>query len=64
MSKNYNKEKNEMETKKAQIKYNDLMDLLKHHYGDIILQELKDWEITVVDENGQILGRFVLEIDK
>jgi len=53
-----------METKKAQIKQNDLMDLLKHHYGDIILQELKDWEITVVDENGQILGRFVLEIDK
>ena len=49
-----------MEAKKAQIKYNDLIDLLQHHYGDIILQELKDWEITVVDENGQTVGKFVL----
>jgi hypothetical protein len=50
----------EMETKKAQIKYNDLMDMLKHHSGDIILGELKDWEITVVDENGKTVGKFVL----
>ena len=52
-----------MEQQKAQIKYNDLMDLLKHHYGDIILQELKDWEITVVDENGQTVGKLVLGND-
>jgi hypothetical protein len=52
-----------METKKAHIKYNDLMDLLKHHYGDIILEELKDWEITVVDENGQTVGKLVLGKD-
>jgi hypothetical protein len=54
-----------METKKAQIKYNDLMELLKHNYGDIILEELKDWEITVVDDNtGQIVGKFVPGNDK
>ena len=52
-----------METKKAKIKYNDLMDLLKHHYVDIILEELKDWEITVVDENGQTVGKLVLDND-
>ena len=52
-----------MEAKKAQIKYNDFMDLLKHHYGDIILQELKNWEITVVDENGRTVGKFVLDKD-
>ena len=50
-----------METKKAQIKYNDLMELLKHHYGDIILEELKDWEITVVDNKGQVVGKFILD---
>jgi len=49
-----------MEVKKVEIKYNDLMDLLKHHFGDIILEELEDWEITVVDDKGQIVGRFVL----
>jgi len=48
-----------METKKAQIKYNDLMDLLKHHCGNVILGELKGWEITVVDENGRVVGKFV-----
>jgi hypothetical protein len=53
-----------METKKAKIKYNDLMELLKHHYGDVILEELKDWEITVVDENGQTVGKIVLGNDK
>lgn len=52
-----------MEHRKAQIKYNDLMDLLKHHYGDIVLEQLKDWEITVVDENGQTVGKFVLGND-
>ena len=52
-----------MEAKKAQIKYNDLMDLLKHHYGDIILEQLKDWEITVVDDNGRVVGKFVLGED-
>jgi len=52
-----------MEAKKAQIKYNDLMELLKHHYGDIILEQLKDWEITVVDDNGRVVGKFVLGED-
>ena len=52
-----------MEIKKAQIKYNDLIDLLKHHSGDIILEELKDWEITVVDDNGRVVGKFVLGND-
>ena len=52
-----------MEAKKAKIKYNDLMDLLKHHYGDIILEQLKDWEITVVDDNGRVVGKFVLGED-
>ena len=52
-----------METKKAQIKYNDLMDLLKHHFGDIVLDQLKDWEITVVDDNGRVVGKFVLGED-
>jgi hypothetical protein len=52
-----------MERQKAQIKYNDLMDLLKHHYGDIILQELKDWEITVVDDTGRVVGKIVLGED-
>jgi len=53
-----------MERQKAQIKYNDLVELLKHNYRDIILQDLKDWEIVVVDENGQMLGKFVLASDK
>ena len=53
-----------MENKKAQIKYSDFIDLLKHQSGDIILGELKDWEITVVDENGQIVGKFVLSDEK
>jgi len=52
-----------MEIKKAQIKYNDLMDLLKHHYGDIILDQLKDLEITVVDDNGRVIGKFVFGED-
>lgn len=52
-----------MKRQKTQIKYNDLMDLLKHRYGDIILEELKDWEITVVDDNGQTVGKFVLGND-
>lgn len=50
-----------MEKKKAQIKYNDLLDLLKHNYGDIILNELKNWEINVVDEIGQTVGKFLLD---
>lgn len=50
-----------METKKVQIRYNDLIELLKHHYGNIILREIKDWEITVVDENGQSVGKFVID---
>jgi len=52
-----------MENKKAQIKYNDLMDLLKKSYGDVILEQLKDWEITVVDDNGRVVGKFVLGED-
>ena len=52
-----------MVSKKAQITYNELIDLLKHHYGDIILEELKDWEITVVDENGLTVGKLVLGND-
>ena len=40
------------------------MDLLKNCCRDIILEELKQWEITVVDENGQIVGKFVLGNDK
>ena len=52
-----------MEAKKAQIKYNDLMELLKHHYGDIILEQLKDWEITVVDDNGRVVGKIILGED-
>ena len=53
-----------METKKVQIKYNDLMDVLKHHCGDIILEELKDWEITVIDDKTrQTVGKFVLGND-
>jgi len=39
--------------------------LLKHHYGDIILEELKDWEIIVADDNtGRIVGKFVLGKDR
>ena len=53
-----------MERRKAQIKYNDLIELLRHRYRDIILQDLKDWEIVVVDENGQTVGKFVLGSDK
>ena len=52
-----------MKTKKAQIKYNDLMDLLKHHYGDIIIESLKEWEITIVDDNRRVVGKFVLGED-
>jgi hypothetical protein len=52
-----------MEPKKAQIKYNDLMDMLKHNSGDIILKDFKEWEITVINENGQIIGKFVFEND-
>lgn len=39
------------------------MDLLKHHFGDIVLDQLKDWEITVVDDNGRVVGKFVLGED-
>ncbi len=39
------------------------MDLLKHLYGDIILEELKDWEITVVDDNDRVVGKFILGED-
>jgi len=53
-----------MEIKKVQIQYNDFIELLKHHYGDIILEELKELEITVVDEDGQTLVKFVLENSK
>lgn len=52
-------EGNNMEEKKAQIKYNDLIDLLKHHSGDTILEQLKDWEITVVDNDGRVVGKFI-----
>jgi hypothetical protein len=50
-----------MEHKKLQIKYNDLLELLKHHLGDIILDQLNEWEITVVDDGGHVIGRFVLD---
>jgi hypothetical protein len=53
-----------METKKAQIKYNDLIDLINHHSKDVIFTELKDWEITVVDKNGHIVGKFVMGNEK
>lgn len=44
-----------------QIKYNILIELLKHHYGNIILEEIKDCEITVVDENGQSVGKLIID---
>ena len=48
-----------MEAKKVEIKYNDLMDLLKK-YDEDILKIGETTEIIVTDDKGQIVGKFIL----
>jgi len=51
-----------MEAEKVEIKYNDLMDLLKKYNKDI-LKIGETTEIIVIDAKGQAVGKFILGND-
>ena len=52
-----------MGNEKIKIKYMDLLDLLKHHLGDIIFKEaLELGQIEVVDDTtGQVIQTITLD---
>jgi len=52
-----------MGNERIKIKYMDLLDLLKHHLGDIIFKEaLEHGQIEVVDDTtGQVIQTITLD---
>ena len=50
-----------MDRKPIPINYKILMDLSKHPLGNCVYQELKNYEIVIVNDDGQVLEKFVPE---
>lgn len=53
-----------MEKRRVSIKYRDLLDLLQNIHGDLILNDLKGYEVVVIDDaEGRVIGRLSLDED-